>query len=240
MTCKYNLKHNCVRNSSDSSFLCDSTLRRGCVIVHNRDCVLSHDPRTRLLRMNIVNILLNLASPPWQTCERPTSPRWSVSIFRFPWLSVTDGISHAVTRPPTTSRHPQEIQQIQARNKPTRGKKRANTGKKSRGNSPQIQTWRGGSWHIVEQVNLVGSHGKSKKSTYTLAWTQFIGQMGFLTHHILTFPTNNNYQTNPNNHSLRIIIYCVIFRLVFHKQGSWNRWQNPSLLTVESREGCCW
>ena len=109
-----------------------SLQRRGCVIVHNRDCVLSHDPRTRLLRMNIVNILLNLASPPWQTCERQTSPRWSVSIFRFPWLSVTDGISHAVTRPPTTSRHPQEIQQIQARNKPTR----ANTGKKSREKFP--------------------------------------------------------------------------------------------------------
>ena len=123
MTCKYNLKHNCARNSSDSYFLCDSTLRRGCVIVHTPDCVLSHDRRTRLLRMNIVNILLNLRS-----ADKPASD-FSL-VFRFPWLSVNDRISHAVTRPPTTSRHPQETQQIQARNKPTR-KKRANTGKKS-------------------------------------------------------------------------------------------------------------
>ena len=115
--------------------------RRGCVIVHNPDCVLSHDQGTRLLRMNIVNILLNLPSPspsPWQTCERPTTSRWSVSIFRFPWTSVTDRISHAVTRPPTTSRHPQEIQQIQARNKPTREKTGKYGQEISRENSPQI------------------------------------------------------------------------------------------------------
>ena len=89
--------------------------RRGCVIVHDPDCVLSHDRRTRLLRMNIVNILLNLRS-----ADKPSSD-FSL-VFRFPWLSVNDRISHAVTRPPTTSRHPQETQQIQARNKPTREK----------------------------------------------------------------------------------------------------------------------
>ena len=61
-TCIYNIKHKCARNSIDSSFLCDSTLRRGCVIVHDPDCVLSHDRGTRLLRMNIVNILLNLTN----------------------------------------------------------------------------------------------------------------------------------------------------------------------------------
>ena len=53
----------------------DFAPRRGCVIVHNRDCVLSHDPGTRLLRMNIVNILLNLASPP----DKPVSARLLVA-----------------------------------------------------------------------------------------------------------------------------------------------------------------
>ena len=138
-----------------------SLQRRGCVIVHNRDCVLSHDPRTRLLRMNIVNILLNLASPP----DKPVSARlllvgpFPFSVFHdcpSPTELATQWRDHQQRRDihRKSSKSRQEINphgQIQARNLER--------------NSPQIQTWRGGSWHIVERVNLVGSHGKSKKST---------------------------------------------------------------------------
>ena len=149
-----------------------SLLRRGCVIVHNPDCVLSHDQGTRLLRMNIVNILLNLPSP-----DKPVTAR-RLLVGPFPFSVFHDCPSP--TELATQWRDHQQRRDIHRKSSKSRqeinphGKKRANTGKKSPEKIPHksrhgvedLDTY----WSELIWLNLTGKV-RAHASMNSIRWT---------------------------------------------------------------------
>ena len=138
--------------------------RRGCVIVHNPDCVLSHDQGTRLLRMNIVNILLNLPFPP-PPLDKPVSGR-RLLVGPFPFSVFHERPSP--TELATQWRDHQQRRDIHRKSSKSRqeinphGKKQANTGKKS-----------------PEKIPHKSRHGVEDLDTYwsELIWLNLTGKV---------------------------------------------------------------